>query len=67
MPAQSGTFYMARHSNLQFAICQGPASASIRLNPQTALQKTQNRFARSELALHGPRNDLKIGPRRCRG
>eukprot|EP00969_Alexandrium_andersonii_P141874 6272601-Alexandrium_andersonii.AAC.1 len=40
-----------------------PVSAAIRLNPQSAMRKTQNHFRRSNLELRGPRNGLEISPR----
>eukprot|EP00969_Alexandrium_andersonii_P015210 664237-Alexandrium_andersonii.AAC.1 len=36
--------------------------ARTRLNPQSAVRKTQHRFGRSNLDLRGPRNGLEIGP-----
>eukprot|EP00969_Alexandrium_andersonii_P344603 15233523-Alexandrium_andersonii.AAC.1 len=43
------------------------ASAAIRLNPQSAMRKTQqHRFMRSKLELRGPKSDLKIGLRSSR-
>eukprot|EP00969_Alexandrium_andersonii_P206079 9105514-Alexandrium_andersonii.AAC.1 len=42
-------------------------SAPIRLNPQSAKRKLQNRFRRSNLELRGPRNDQNIDPRSSRG
>eukprot|EP00969_Alexandrium_andersonii_P154715 6839768-Alexandrium_andersonii.AAC.1 len=41
-------------------------SAPIRLNPQSAKPKMQNRFRRSNLELCGPRNGLNMGPRSSR-
>eukprot|EP00969_Alexandrium_andersonii_P167510 7405012-Alexandrium_andersonii.AAC.1 len=43
------------------------ASAATRVNPQSTLPKTQNRFKRSNLELRRPKNGLNIGPRSSRG
>eukprot|EP00969_Alexandrium_andersonii_P239657 10579424-Alexandrium_andersonii.AAC.1 len=42
------------------------ANAAIRLNPQSAVPKTQNRFRRSNLELRGP-SGLNMGPCNSRG
>eukprot|EP00969_Alexandrium_andersonii_P159609 7052421-Alexandrium_andersonii.AAC.1 len=38
--------------------------APIRLNPQFAMRKMQNRFRRSSPELRGPRQGLEMGPPR---
>eukprot|EP00969_Alexandrium_andersonii_P323790 14306587-Alexandrium_andersonii.AAC.1 len=43
-----------------------PVRAAIRLNPQSAMRKVQNRFRRSNLELRRPRTSLKFGPRSSR-
>eukprot|EP00969_Alexandrium_andersonii_P373248 15483559-Alexandrium_andersonii.AAC.1 len=44
-----------------------PVGAAMRLDLQSAMCETQNRFRRAELELRGPRNDLEIDPRSSRG
>eukprot|EP00969_Alexandrium_andersonii_P323047 14274004-Alexandrium_andersonii.AAC.1 len=41
-------------------------SAAVRPNPLSAMRNMQNRFRRSNLEPHCPRNDPKIGPRSSR-
>eukprot|EP00969_Alexandrium_andersonii_P133149 5888063-Alexandrium_andersonii.AAC.1 len=45
---------------MQSAIRPMLVSAAIRLNPQSAMRKTQHRLRRSSLELRGPRNGLKL-------
>eukprot|EP00969_Alexandrium_andersonii_P348408 15405997-Alexandrium_andersonii.AAC.1 len=47
---------------MQSAIRPMLVGAAVRLNPRSAMRKTQNRFTRSNLELRGRRKDLDIGP-----
>eukprot|EP00969_Alexandrium_andersonii_P095425 4215975-Alexandrium_andersonii.AAC.1 len=52
---------------MQSAIRPMLVSATVRLNPQSARRKMQNRFGRSNLELRGPKSGLKMGSRSSRG
>eukprot|EP00969_Alexandrium_andersonii_P362244 15459266-Alexandrium_andersonii.AAC.1 len=52
---------------MQSAIRTRPATAAIRLNPQSAVRELQHRLRRSNLEPRGPGNDLESGLRSSRG